>query len=854
MIGSRVLGAPGVYWETDGPLRRLTGVRMDVCAFVGVAPRGPVREPVRESPWPAASPYSERGVRRSLAVSVESWTEYVRLYGGFSGPGLLPYAVHAFFRQGGRRAHVVRIVHGYGDVRDEEGRASAPLSGLLHRGGTGLPLRAASPGDAGNGIRVRTSWTAADLGFRGLLEGGFALDDGATVGIGDLLRVELAGNGSRFHRVDSARDDELAGAPVRVAVPAAEVEGDPTAVQRVGMTLDVDGGGSSERHADLGLTPAHPRWVAAVLEAESVLLRADPRWAQRELRPASPSLVDPPQGDPFRGGGTGRPARGAAPGVRPLDDGVWLEARSEGRWGDRLRASLSFRTEPVAVPELRGGDLLVRPGGAPVPLGATLLLRLSDGTREVRTVIDVVDGWHPDRPDRVRRLVLDAAPAGDPVRTERVEAELRLHEVRAEAAVQEGRSEVFQGLGLTPAHPRWIHGVVGRESELARAHPEWAGATLEVTPGLLDRERLESGPFRGGADRYADIVPEDFFDPGWSQRDEEPGDGIQAVGSVAEAALLVVPDLYSPGPLQPVEDVSDPVSLAGPAFAPCVHPGEPVEQADPVPELAGLRLDPDDGADLERIVELQGDVAGFAADLRSLVALLDVPPGLDPEEIVRWRGRFGTAFAAAYHPWTEVSVSEDGRPTPIRVNPAAVAAGIVARVENEHGVPHGPANALARDVVRLSETVAGRHHDALHPLGINVFRRDPDGVRLTGARTLSRDPSYRQLSVRRLMTMIARVLERQMAWTAFEPNGRALRGQLTRLLTEFLRGLHRANAFAPATEEDAFFVRCDETLNPPRVVDAGRLLAEVGVAPAEPAEFLVLRLARDPDGSVRAET
>ena len=39
------LGAPGIYEIPPDPLRALTGARMDVCAFVGVAPRGPARPP-----------------------------------------------------------------------------------------------------------------------------------------------------------------------------------------------------------------------------------------------------------------------------------------------------------------------------------------------------------------------------------------------------------------------------------------------------------------------------------------------------------------------------------------------------------------------------------------------------------------------------------------------------------------------------------------------------------------------------------------------------------------------------------------------------------------------------------------
>jgi uncharacterized protein len=35
------LGAPGIYSLPPEPIRQLTGARMDVCAFAGVAPRGP---------------------------------------------------------------------------------------------------------------------------------------------------------------------------------------------------------------------------------------------------------------------------------------------------------------------------------------------------------------------------------------------------------------------------------------------------------------------------------------------------------------------------------------------------------------------------------------------------------------------------------------------------------------------------------------------------------------------------------------------------------------------------------------------------------------------------------------------
>jgi phage tail sheath protein FI len=45
--------------------------------------------------------------------------------------------------------------------------------------------------------------------------------------------------------------------------------------------------------------------------------------------------------------------------------------------------------------------------------------------------------------------------------------------------------------------------------------------------------------------------------------------------------------------------------------------------------------------------------------------------------------------------------------------------------------------------------------------------------------------------------------------------------------------------------EEAFYVRCDESVNPPESVAEGRFIVELGVAIAAPAEFLVFRLGRN---------
>jgi len=124
-----------------------------------------------------------------------------------------------------------------------------------------------------------------------------------------------------------------------------------------------------------------------------------------------------------------------------------------------------------------------------------------------------------------------------------------------------------------------------------------------------------------------------------------------------------------------------------------------------------------------------------------------------------------------------------------------------------------------------------------------------DGFRLSSARTLSRDPRYRQLSVRRLMTMITLALAREADTLVFEPNNPGLRATVTHVISQFLRDLFRQGAFAGASEQESFFVRCDEALNPPESQALGRLVTEVGVAPSSPLEYLVLRISQELDGT-----
>ena len=68
-----------------------------------------------------------------------------------------------------------------------------------------------------------------------------------------------------------------------------------------------------------------------------------------------------------------------------------------------------------------------------------------------------------------------------------------------------------------------------------------------------------------------------------------------------------------------------------------------------------------------------------------------------------------------------------------------------------------------------------------------------------------------------------------------------------RAIESLLRGLFRAGAFAGRSETESFFVR---VLNERARSDRGELVVEIGVAPAEPLEFILVRLRRKGDGTL----
>lgn len=521
-------------------------------------------------------------------------------------------------------------------------------------------------------------------------------------------------------------------------------------------------------------------------------------------------------------------------------------ARTQGTWGDSMTVAIAFTTTTLVF-ALTGADVSVDLR-SPVAIGSTLRFTDAVGVQSFSVVTDQVRVRDPVLPRERWNLVFDVAPVA-PVSAELVEA-------RIDVSDGDGRAESFDHLALMPDHPDSISNVLCDRATLVWPDASWADTLLVPIDTRVEYIRASSAPFSGGADGWDLLVPDDFFDPDWDIQDDLPGGGICALSQTANATQLVVPDLYVPAQWA-VDDAPVPATGgAGADFGACVDivPVVPVPNVAPS-DLTGLILDPATQGGMLAIAGYQQQIIDFCETTQSLIALIDVPPGMSQGRIEQWRANFDSAWAAAYHPWliptrrTDDSVDIGSNRTR-QIPPSAVAAGIVARRELDRGIQYGPANAIARSIIHVAEPQPPGRADVMTPLGINCYVRQPDGIALVLARTLSRDSDWRQLSVRRLVLMLRRALLAQTQWAVFEPNGPALWRDLRRAIESLLRGLFRAGAFAGATEAQSFFVN---VVAGQAQQDAGQLIIEIGVAPAEPLEFILVRLSRDGDGTLNLE-
>lgn len=207
------------------------------------------------------------------------------------------------------------------------------------------------------------------------------------------------------------------------------------------------------------------------------------------------------------------------------------------------------------------------------------------------------------------------------------------------------------------------------------------------------------------------------------------------------------------------------------------------------------------------------------------------------------------SYGAVYMPWLYMTDPTGRSPEPIQVPPSGYVAGMYAKTDARRGVwkaPAGTAAALAGArglTVNLTDVQQGLLNPS--PINLNVIRQfAASGTVIWGARTITSDPEYLYVPVRRMAIMLRVSIYRGIQWAVFEPNDAPLWSQLRLNITAFMNTLFRQGAFQGGTAKDAFFVKVDSETTTQDDINLGIVNVLIGFAPLKPAEFIVVKISQ----------
>jgi phage tail sheath protein FI len=333
----------------------------------------------------------------------------------------------------------------------------------------------------------------------------------------------------------------------------------------------------------------------------------------------------------------------------------------------------------------------------------------------------------------------------------------------------------------------------------------------DITADTSPPANFDPQPLTQGLDGAVLDSPTDFT----GHSVNSPGVGLLAFDTVDDINIVAIPDLFHPGGLTRAE----------------------------------ARIATQDGIK-------------YCEGRKDCFFVADCAPGLNPtqaREYKQARGEFATnagsalnsSFGALYYPWVKIFDPLRGRA--IDFPPSCSVAGIYSATDISRGVHKAPAGIVEgrlKTAVGLERDVTKGEQETLNPNGVNVLRNFPEsGLVVWGARTVSADPEWKYINVRRLFLFMEESIDEGTQWVVFEPNDPALWARIKQNIGAFLRIQWLEGKLVGLKEEEAFFVKCDEETNPPESVDLGRVITVIGVAPSKPAEFVIFRIMQKRPGA-----
>ncbi len=181
--------------------------------------------------------------------------------------------------------------------------------------------------------------------------------------------------------------------------------------------------------------------------------------------------------------------------------------------------------------------------------------------------------------------------------------------------------------------------------------------------------------------------------------------------------------------------------------------------------------------------------------------------------------------------------------------PSAAIAGVIARVDSEKGYWKAPANVGLINVVKPVISISRAEHDQLNlnsdtGKSVNAILSLPGyGTVVMGGRTLDgNDNEWRYVNVRRFFSIVEESVKKSIHWVIFEPNTASTWTKVQAMIENYLFTKWRDGALAGAKPDQAYFVNVglNKTMTAVDILE-GKLIVEIGMAVARPAEFIILR-------------
>ena len=182
----------------------------------------------------------------------------------------------------------------------------------------------------------------------------------------------------------------------------------------------------------------------------------------------------------------------------------------------------------------------------------------------------------------------------------------------------------------------------------------------------------------------------------------------------------------------------------------------------------------------------------------------------------------------------------------------ADSAGCAVRTDNQKDPwwsPAGYDRGRILNVVKLVFNPNKAERDELYKKNVNpIITSQGFGVILFGDKTLQKKPSaFDRINVRRLFSVLEKSIATAAKFQLFEFNDAFTRSQFKQLVEPFLRDIQGRRGLT------SYSVVCDESNNPPSVVDSNRFVADIFIAPNRSINFIQLNFVATPTGVAFAE-